>query len=147
MMLTLHMKRKVQGNGMSFEINKRVPNKININPMARKKKKTESQKQEERVAKAIKGNKSKASGGSTCKSDCFNNFMRVECKSTEKKSLSIKRQWLEKITKEAHETLREPLFSFQFNETPQKWICMREDLFERIYEYITKDNDFFKRSL
>lgn len=107
-----------QPKNISFELNKKEDN----HPLA----------QEKRIAKKIGGNRSKGSGGSTCKSDCFSKVVRIECKTTSKESIRLDKDWLIKIKKEASETNREPCLAIQFDDLRTKWIAIEEDFFMKL---------------
>lgn len=64
----------------------------------------------------------------------------IENKSTVKESLSIKREWLRKITIEANTTGKAPALAIQFTDAdgvPKrsgKWIAIPEDIFMELLE-------------
>lgn len=68
--------------------------------------------QEKRAAKAISGRNTRGSGCGRDKGDAKSDLFLVECKSTQKESLSIKRAWLEKITREAGSKIPALYFGF-----------------------------------
>ena len=123
---------------MSFDFNNHVPRKA-FSKLGKPKEK-EFSKQEKRISKLIGGHQTKASGASTSKGDCFNNVFRIECKSTEKKSLSLKMAWLDKITGEARDSGRKPGLSFQFNDSTQRWIAVDEQIFRKMFEFCYATN-------
>ena len=76
---------------------------------------THGQKSEKRVVKNMGGIQVIASGAiEGLKSDGVLDHFRVECKSTTKKSISVKWDWLLKIRKEALETNRCPVLTLSF---------------------------------
>lgn len=64
----------------------------------------------------------------------------IECKFTEKKSLSIKGSWLAKITAEAHAQNKDPALAIQINGTENKglsetdWVAVPMSVFKRLTE-------------
>ena len=80
------------------------------------------------TASVLNGRKVAGSGSSEhAKSDVYNEVYRVECKATGRQSLSIKLEWLEKITREALDTNLTPLLAIRFDEADlaeKDWIAM-----------------------
>ena len=70
-----------------------------------------------------------ASGAGFFKSDWRNPRWSVEQKETSKKSISIKLDYLEKISREAEDSGTMPAFFFRFltPRGPEEWICFRPD--------------------
>lgn len=121
---------------MDFKRESRKPNpRLGIT----KKKEKEFDKHEERVSKSIIGHRTKASGAGLDKGDAKSKFLRVECKSTEKDSLSIKKSWLDKINSEARITGKEPVFAFQFNNTSHNWIAVKEEMFHKMLKFCIEE--------
>ena len=83
----------------------------------------DSRKQEARTAKTLKTSLTIGSGNKNQKGDSqdlglFGRRGRmVENKVTEKKQMAVKREWLEKLSKEALAAGKEPVFVFGFTET------------------------------
>jgi hypothetical protein len=93
---------------------KRKPTR-NKNPYATNNQHTHGQKSEIRVIKNLGAVQVIASGAiEGLKSDGVLDHFRVECKSTVKKSMSIKWDWLIKIRNEALETNRCPVLTLSF---------------------------------
>ena len=67
----------------------------------------------------------------------------VECKRTEKKSLSVKVAWLDKITREAHvQPGREPALALQFEnlqDAEEDWVAVPRSVFVRILSLLGAD--------
>ena len=75
-----------------------------------------SDRHEKKAAKKIRGRQPMASGAlSFGKADVFNDLVRVECKTTEKRSYSIKKELLLKVANET-EHGKIPVFNIQFEE-------------------------------
>jgi len=71
--------------------------------------------------------------------------LKIEQKATDKKSISIKFDWLEKIYREARQQGKEPALIFSYLKiksiAPTDWAVMPVSLFKRMYDFC-KDNDF-----
>jgi len=73
------------------------------------------QKSEERVLKDMGAQQTIASGSiDGMKSDGIKNNLRIECKATVKKSISLKHDWLLKIREEALATNKIPVLTISF---------------------------------
>jgi len=73
------------------------------------------QKSEERVIKDMGAQQTIASGSiDGMKSDGIKNNLRIECKATVKKSISLKHEWLLKIREEALATNKIPVLTISF---------------------------------
>ena len=73
------------------------------------------QKSEERVLKDMGAQQTIASGSiDGMKSDGIKNNLRIECKATVKKSISLKHEWLLKIREEALATNKIPVLTISF---------------------------------
>jgi len=73
------------------------------------------QKSEERVLKDMGAMQTIASGSlDGMKSDGVKNNLRIECKATLKKSISLKHEWLLKIREEALATNKIPVLTISF---------------------------------
>lgn len=103
-------------------------------------------KQEKRVAEKLGGKTQPGSGASMyakgdVKQDNKENFslthFLIECKQTEKKSLSVKGEWLAKITREAMACGKEPALSIQIRGNDdtmceQDWVAIPMSVFQRL---------------
>ena len=79
--------------------------------------KTKSDRHEKQAAKKIRGRQTMASGAlSFSKADVFNDLVRMECKTTEKQSYSVKKELLLKVAGET-EHGKIPVFNIQFEGT------------------------------
>ena len=91
---------------------------------------------ENNLAKSVNGKKVVGSGNKLDKSDVKTDLFRYEAKSTGKKSLSLKLEWLEKIVNEALRTGRYPALSIMFSEAQdpcsQRWILIEESMFKEL---------------
>lgn len=99
-----------------------------------------SNKQEKQVAKVI-GGKKVANSGATAfdKGDCSNDFILVECKTciAEKKSFSIKKEWLEKNTVEAYSMNKKySALAFNFGEDTDNYYVLDEYSFKKFLELL-----------
>lgn len=100
-----------------------------------------SRKQEDRVAKKIGGSRIPRSGGlqwsryetknaTTADGDLSNADFHVEHKRTDKKSISIKKEWLDKVRAGAHKNCKDPALIITFevpnkpSVAPEDWICI-----------------------
>jgi len=88
---------------------------------------------EKELASRVGGKQTVGSGNKLDKGDVKTDSYRFEAKSTKRRSLSIKLDWLEKIVKESLDTGRLPVVSFLFDaaNTPcsKRWILIEEDHF------------------
>jgi hypothetical protein len=83
-------------------------------------------KQEKRVAKVIKGRRTPRSGGIPFfKSDVRSKDFFCEAKETGKKSISLKAQWLKKISEEALLNGKFPLVALTFS-CYEKALCEKD---------------------
>jgi hypothetical protein len=69
---------------------------------------------------------------------------RFENKATEKKSMSLKREWLEKISREAHGNQQIPMLTLQFMDGEHlrpygAWVCLPEVEFKQLLEQLQDD--------
>lgn len=95
--------------------------------------------QEEKAAELVGGKRHAGSGSQKFrKSDASSSEYQVECKQTEKESLSLKLEWLEKIAQEAEGRGREPLLHVRFlsaeEHVGRDWVMMRASEFERLMQ-------------
>lgn len=93
--------------------------------------------QEEESAAMVGGSRHAGSGASRyCKSDASSDEWQIECKQTEKQSMSLKTEWLEKIQHEAAGKGKMPMMHLRFTgmakDIPEDWIMIPKWVFERI---------------
>ncbi len=92
-----------------------------------------SRKQEDRVASAVRGRRTLASGALAFdKGDVVsgNRRWRIECKRTDKDRITIKREWLVKIMKESRGRI--PALNIQIGDV--EFYLVRPDEFSYIYD-------------
>lgn len=111
--------------------------------MANKPTRFYSNKQEKHIAKVIKGRQTSNSGATAfSKGDVTTDLFLIEAKTSteEKKSFSIKREWLDKNTEEAF-AMHKPYsaLAFDFGDGIQHYI-ISEDLFIRLKKYLEDTN-------
>jgi len=94
--------------------------------------------QENRVAMKLGGRRQRGSGASDyAKGDVKTSDFLIECKQTEKKSLSVKGEWLGKITREAMASGKIPALSIEIKGNPDRiaerdWIAIPMSVFRRL---------------
>jgi hypothetical protein len=112
-----------------------------------------SLKQENRVAQRLGGQRLRRSGGSRWSKDDKNTDdgdigtpeFHIEQKSTEKKSMSIKREWLTKVREGARKFGKDPAVVITFTDEnspskkPEDWICVPLEVAQRVLGY--EDDD------
>lgn len=90
-------------------------------------------KHESSLAEDVNGKRTVGSGNKSDKGDVKTKKYRYEAKATEKRSFSIKLDWLEKITKEAIDSGRLPVLSILLEsaESPctKKWVMIEQEHF------------------
>lgn len=118
-----------------------VRNKVFDADYGAKQKKHRSKKFERRAAKAIGGSRHALSGANEkLKGDFSNDLLLAEHKYTDKASLSIKREWLEKVAIEALAVGKTPAFAFTFGVwtheqlVPKDWIAVPASFLNRLME-------------
>jgi hypothetical protein len=93
-------------------------------------------KHERGLAESVSGKQVVGSGNKNDKSDVKTDKFRYEAKSTDKRSLILKLDWLEKIVNEALRTGRKPAISIMFSEAAdpcgKRWVMIEEDLFKEL---------------
>ena len=99
-----------------------------------------SNRQEKHVAKAVSG-KQTANSGATMwsKGDVRNSLFLIECKTctTEKKSFSIKKEWLEKNEEERFAMRKDySALAFNFGPDTDNYYIIDEKLFRHINELL-----------
>ncbi|SNS20872.1 hypothetical protein SAMN05446037_100630 [Anaerovirgula multivorans] len=99
-----------------------------------------SQRQEKRITRSLKQIKEDArttpgSGNQYyCKSDVVSEHFRVEAKTKVKdsKSITIKREWLDKIAVEAFETNKTPALAFSFGDGTDYMVLRDRDFYTMV---------------
>jgi hypothetical protein len=98
-------------------------------------------KAESRTAKRLSGRLTPASGASIgAKGDIHTPTFLIENKSTVKESISLKLDWLRKITTEARGVDRSPALAIQFTDEAGRplrngrWMCIRESDYRELTE-------------
>lgn len=92
---------------------------------------------QENDAAALVGGRRHAGSGSSAwkKSDASSEQYQVECKQTEKASISLKLEWLEKLLAEAMPLGKWPLLHIRFLIGSEKdWVLMPESVFRKIVQ-------------
>lgn len=102
-----------------------------------------SNRQEKHVAKAVSG-KQTANSGATMwsKGDVRNSLFLIECKTctTEKKSFSIKKEWLEKNEEERFAMRKDySALAFNFGPDTDNYYIIDEKLFRHINELLEEE--------
>lgn len=97
-----------------------------------------SNKQEKQVSKAVQGKQTANSGATTfSKGDVITDKFLIECKTCveDKKSFSIKKEWIEKNREEAF-AMRKPYSAIAFNFGPnsENYYVIDEKLFKQLKE-------------
>lgn len=99
------------------------------------------QRAEKKTAKRIAGRANPGSGSiDGLKGDITLRDFLVENKSTEHKSISLKHEWLEKISREAREVGKTPALAIQFVDklgnpiANARWVLIPEDEFREFSE-------------
>ena len=116
-----------------------VPRKPKPDYFAKEHNNKKSRKQENILAKKIGGKRQKASGAVTHhRGDVSCKEILFEAKRTDKESLSIKKEWLSKISKEALMVGKVPGFSFEIGEAEQliemSWTAVPTNFFQELLE-------------
>lgn len=89
-------------------------------------------KAEGHTAKRLGARLVRGSGSGWLKGDLFTKLVHVEAKSTQKKSISLKLEWLEKITRTAMEQGKQPAVTITFTtgdgrpKFSGKWVLVPE---------------------
>lgn len=102
-----------------------------------------SNRQEIRVAKSIKAKKQSNSGATRFyKGDLITNNFLIECKTctTEKESMSIKKEWIRKNRQEAF-AMNKPYsaIAIDFGNINEQYYIIDERLFKLLLEYLKED--------
>lgn len=106
--------------------------------------KKRSQRQEKRVAVKLNGKPQKGSGAvSFHKGDVRTAELLLECKTTQNASLSIKQEWLEKVSKESVAYNKVPALSIEFQNiaklVEKDWVMVPAKFLAGLIEFY-KDN-------
>lgn len=122
----------------------RVPDYFSGN--VQKKRRRKSMKQEDRVADAFGGYRQAGSGAvAGRRGDAKGVELLGECKRTEKKSISIKMDYLEKITQEAVSYNRIPAVAIEFEDTPKlvprDWVLLPAGFVSQLLEVYREHGD------
>ena len=104
-----------------------------------------SSRQEKQVAK-VAGGKVVANSGATPfnKGDVRNEKCLFECKTsmTEKKSISIKREWLDKLEEEAFAMRKDyPVLVFNFGELTDNYYVINERTFKKFLKLMSEEDE------
>lgn len=106
-----------------------------------------SKTQESKIAKSTKGKRQPNSGATMfMKGDVVTDQFCIECKTamTEKQSISIKRDWIDKLKEEAF-AIGKPYwavaFSFGGLNNPENFYIIEERLFKQLQEYLEGEED------
>lgn len=106
-----------------------------------------SKAQEKKVAKNLKGKVQPNSGATAfMKGDVKTEFFCIECKTavTEKKSMSIKAEWIDKLKEEAF-AIGKPHWAIAFNfgglRNDENYYIINEQLFKQLQNYLEENND------
>ena len=98
-----------------------------------KKNKKRSVKQEKKVASLASGFLVPGSGSGNFKGDVQSPVFKIECKSTEKDSISVKLAWLQKIENEALSDGKVPILSIEMGK--ERYYILREAEFKDYVGY------------
>jgi len=97
--------------------------------------------QEDRVARVVRGHRQRGSGASMyAKGDVSSDHFLIECKRTEHASLSLKKAWLDKISREAAAVSKEPALAIEIAGGPddahgsREWIMIPLRVFRKMTE-------------
>lgn len=95
---------------------------------------------EKSVAKKLGGSLTPASGAGQSKGDIQLGDFMLECKSTKTDTLSIRRDWLQKVFREALSAGKTPALSLAFTDDTGKskqhseWVCVPLSVFKELVE-------------
>lgn len=105
-----------------------------------------SKKQENQVAEAVNGTRTKNSGATMFggKSDVYiDGLFNIECKTktTASKQITIHKEWLEKLVKESlFDGHPYSSLAFNFGPNEQNYYIINEELFTVLVEYLSSNN-------
>lgn len=100
-----------RGNGSSYE----RPGLKFLTGTANEKTGAQAKRQEKSAAKTLGGRTTVGSGNKGMKGDVWAGNLMVECKSTDKRSISLKLDWLEKLVREAFQKGREAVLLLRWD--------------------------------
>lgn len=91
--------------------------------------------QENHIAKLVGGKRHRGSGSSVWKkSDASSHDFQIECKQTEKESIRVTLEWLEKISEEGAFQSKNPALHLRFlnasNKIDKDWVMIPERIFK-----------------
>lgn len=94
--------------------------------------------QEKKLAKKLKISQTKNSGSGKVKADLISHKKRllVECKRTDKNSIVLKKEWIEKIEQETKLTRFFPLMAIEFGNKTYYLICDSEFNIENFLQFL-----------
>lgn len=96
---------------------------------------TRSQKQEKDAAKRYGGRTTSGSGNKRDKGDVsIYAGVRLEAKRTDKNSISVKKEWLQKISEEAFAERQRPAVEIEIQD--EQWVLIPELEFRNYIEYL-----------
>jgi hypothetical protein len=104
-----------------------------------------SNRQEKKVAKSLNGRKTANSGATLfSKGDVATKYFLIECKTsiTQKQSMSIKKEWLEKIEEEAF-SMGKPYstLAFNFGDNGENYFVIKEKLFKQFIKFLESEEE------
>ena len=103
-------------------------------------------KHEDRIAKKFNGHKQAGSGASDyAKSDVKLDKFMIEAKTTSHASMSIKKEWLAKITAEATAVQKYPAMSIEIGGNPDPltedgWMIIPESVFKKLLMFLEEED-------
>ena len=110
-----------------------------------------SKKEEERIAKEMGGKRLPRSGGmqwskwdkKTAKGDISTPRFHIEHKETEKQSISIKKDWLKKVTEGARDSMKDPALVVTCTDGRKRedWAMIRLSDLKRLLEIVEGSDD------
>ena len=101
---------------------------------------------ENNLANKLGGKRQKGSGSVRHhRSDVITQELQIECKRTDKESISIKKEWLEKISREALVSNKIPALSIEFGEIEQlvekSWVAVPANFFAELMDIYRETGD------
>ena len=114
-----------------------------------------SKKHEERLADELGGRRMRRSGGAywsesdknTDDGDLGTPEFHIEAKRTDKKSMGVKKEWLDKVRDGARKFGKDPALILTFEEPnkpsvpPDDWICIPLDVLKRLLRLLEDDDE------
>lgn len=110
-----------------------LPEYLNRDPQTEKLRK--SKRQEKSAARDYGGRTVGGSGSGREKADVNTPDVKLECKRTDKASMSLKREWLEKVFDQAYSSGRVPALEIEFEgggREPARWVMIESRLFKEV---------------